>query len=245
MPKYTNRRPAGSYGHAVGVLALEATAPVPPGDSGNTSSFNYPAVYQKIPGLDTPKCLSGDLGWTSKVVEAAILLEKRGVRGITSNCGYMIFFQKAVQEAVSIPVCLSPLVLLPFVGATLGESRSIGVMCADSSKLTVELMERAGLKVPNPIIFQGMLHTSEYRTAMLEEKKDTVDTDIIAEEVRSTVRELVCKHPEMGAIVFESSCQGAFASSAQEAVTLPCYNFVTMVDLMIAAETPHSYHGFC
>jgi len=36
-------------------------------------------------------------------IEAAIQLEKEGVKGITTSCGFLAPFQKQLADAVSIP----------------------------------------------------------------------------------------------------------------------------------------------
>src|SRR6185437_15407821 len=98
---------AGS--EAIGILMLDCRLPFIPGDVGNASTYRYPVLFKTVPGLSTAVCLNGAPEFAAAAVAAAKALEVEGVRGISSDCGFMLQFQDAVREAVSVPVCLSSL----------------------------------------------------------------------------------------------------------------------------------------
>src|SRR5215475_7581032 len=110
MTVYRTRRGARNYGQAVGILQLDCSLPFIPGDVDNASTYQYPVLYRVVPGLSTRACLDG-----APVVEAAVELERQGVRAIASDCGFMLQFQDAVRAAVRVPVALSSLLQLPFI----------------------------------------------------------------------------------------------------------------------------------
>ncbi|HEY9567403.1 MAG TPA: hypothetical protein VIR38_04890, partial [Thalassobaculum sp.] len=140
MPVFHTRRGARNYGFAVGIIQLDCSLPFVPGDVDNASTYRYPVLYSAVPGLSTAACLRGAPDLAKSVVEAAVALERQGVRCISSDCGFMLQFQGAVREAVRIPVAMSPLLQLPVIGAAIAPGRAIGIITADSGNLTTEFM---------------------------------------------------------------------------------------------------------
>src|SRR5579872_6604743 len=100
MAIYRTRHGAESYGQAVGILMLDCRLPFIPGDVGNAHTYRYPVVFKTAPGLSTAICLNGAPELIAAAVDAAKALEAEGVRGISSDCGFMLQFQDAVREAV-------------------------------------------------------------------------------------------------------------------------------------------------
>ncbi len=59
------------------------------------------------------------------IIVVAKDLEKMGVRAITSDCGFMIRFQKKVAASVDVPVILSSLLLLPLLSVPFPVSKKL------------------------------------------------------------------------------------------------------------------------
>ncbi len=141
MGLYEVRAGAESYGHEIGILLVDCSTPFIPGDVGNASTYSYPVLYHTVQGCSLERLINlGDETLADTVIEAAKFLEQRGVKGITSDCGFMIRFQEAVAKAVNIPVFLSAMTQLPMVGATLGWSRPVGIITANAKRMTPELL---------------------------------------------------------------------------------------------------------
>jgi len=225
---------ATSAGQSIGILMLDCRLPFIPGDVGNASSYSYPVVYKTVPGLSTAVCLAGAPEFAAAAVEAARALAAEGVRGISSDCGFMLQFQDAVREAVSVPVCLSSLLQLPLVAATLERSRPIAVITADSSNLTPAFLRRNGIAVDNPILIRGMQDKPEFKTAVFDEK-GTLDSDLITAETTDVVRGVLEEHPDLGAVLLECSMLPPYAKAVQDATGVPVYDFVTMIDYLESA----------
>lgn len=243
MAMHKTRPQAESYGQAVGILLLDASAPFIPGDVGNASSYKYPVIYRTVPGLTTEACLSGAPEFTPKVIEAARWLESQGVRAVSSDCGFMLQYQEAVRAAVRIPVCLSSLLQLPMIARTLDRSRPIAVVTADSTKLTPDFLTRAGIFVGNQLVIRGMQDQPEFRGAVLEEK-GTLDSDLIAGETVGVCRQALAEFPNLGAVLLECSMLPPYAKAVQDAVGVPVYDFVSMIDYARAATHRTRYSGF-
>lgn len=243
MRIYRTRRGARNYGFAVGILQLDCSLPFIPGDVDNATTYGYPVLYRAISGLSTATCLRGAPEMTRAVVEAARELEAQGVRVISSDCGFMLQFQAAVRSAVRVPVVMSGLLQLPMIAASLDARRPIAIITADSSNLTTDFMARAGLPVPpNPLVIRGLQDQPEFRSAVFDEK-GTIDADLVEAEVVGVAREIAGAHPDLGAILLECSMLPPYSRAIQEAVGVPVFDFITMIDHFYQATHQRSYQG--
>ncbi len=242
MTVYRTGKTAETYGQAVGILLLDVRLPFIPGDVANASTYGYPVIYKTVPGLSTAVCLAGAPEFSAAVVKAAQELEAQGVKGISSDCGFMLQFQSAVGNAVRVPACLSSLLQLPFVGRTMEPSRPIGVITADSRNLTMDFLAGAGIKPKNPVVIRGMQSEPEFEAAVFEEK-GTLDSDAITGETVGVAKKMVEEHPDMGAIVLECSMLPPYAKAVQEAAGVPVFDFITMIDYMQSGTLRRAYAG--
>ena len=243
MPVYRVRPEAESYGQAVGILLIDVRVPYIPGDVANASSFSYPVIYKTVKGLDATACLKRSPEFDGKMAEAARELEARGVKGISSDCGFLIQFQETVAEAVDVPVCLSSLLQIPFIARSLDPARPIGVITADSSRLSKAFLENSGLELPpNPVIIRGLQDEPEFKSAAMD-ASGTLDSDLITEETVNMAQSMIAEHPNMGAILLECSMLPPYAKAVQDAVDLPVYDFMTAIDYLNAGTQHKSYVG--
>lgn len=243
MVLHRTRPSAESYGHSVGILLLEARLPFIPGDVRNASTFGYPVLYKTVAGLSAADCLRGASEFAGAVTEAARALEGQGVRGITSDCGAMLTFQDAVRDVVQVPVCLSSLLQLPTVARSLDAARPIAVITAHSKNLTHDMLARARLSVPNPIVIRGMEDAAEFKSAVLQEK-GTLDSDRITEEAVEVTRQALRDYPDLGAVILECSVLPPYAKAIQDAISVPVYDFITMIDYLQGATHRTRYVGY-
>ncbi|MBW7921110.1 MAG: aspartate/glutamate racemase family protein [Rubellimicrobium sp.] len=243
MPIYKVRPHAESYGHDIGILLIDCRTPFIPGDVGNATSYRYPVLYRTVPDVTLDRLINrGDLSLTGNVLATARGLEAVGVRAITSDCGYMLHFQKQVAAAVSIPVMLSPLLQLPFVESLLGDDAAIGIICANRQRLTPDLL---AIALPNPrlpVHVAGLETCPNFRGPILDET-DTLDSDAIEAEVVAAASQLCDAHPAIGAIVMECSNLPPYAHAVQAATGRPVFDFLTMIDHVRAATRRRRYAG--
>jgi len=242
MATYRTRRGARNYGIAVGILQLDCSLPFIPGDVDNADTYDFPVIYRVVPGLSTKACLAGAPELARAAVETAVELEKQGVRAISSDCGFMLQFQNQVREAVRVPVCMSSLLQLPLIASSLAPARPIAVITADSNNLTPQFLARAGIAVPNKLVIRGLQDKPEFKTAVFDEK-GSLDAGLVEFEVVSTVRDIAREHPDLGAVLFECSMLPPYARAVQDAVGLPVFDFVTMINQLHAATHARRYDG--
>lgn len=243
MPIYKVRPQAESYGHDIGILLIDCRTPFIPGDVGNASSYKFPVLYKTVPDVTLDRLIEqGDLSLTDRVIETAKALEASGVKAITSDCGYMMHFQRQVAAAVTIPVMLSSLLQLPFISSLLAPERSIGVICANKRRLTPELLEKALPDKSRKLHIAGMEDCPNFRGPILDET-DTLDSDAIEDEIVKKAQDLCAEYPSIGAILLECSNMPPYAHAVQKATGRPVYDFLTMINTVQSAARRKPYQG--
>ena len=240
MPIYHKRPSAEAYGLSAGVLVLEAWESHVPGDMSNASSYGYPVTYKTVPGATVERTTTGDPTLEAAFVESARELESRGVRCITSNCGFMVRFQAAVADTVDVPVGLSSLIQLPLVAASLG-GRPIGIITALSHRLGDDLLARSGLRAETPIVVTGLQDGPEFIGVL--EGRGALDSDRLEGEMVEAAERLLDMEPDLGAIVLECALLPAYAKAVQDATDLPVFDFLTLANYLQSGVQRTAYEG--
>jgi hypothetical protein len=244
LATYPTRPGCNSYGHALGLLVLDIDCPYVPGDVGNASTFSYPVLYGSAHGVDVQRILfEPDPNDQNAVIEAAKDLARRGVGGISSNCGFMIRYQAATAAALDIPVFLSSLLQLPMILASVGHGRSVGVIAAHSDPLTAELLSLAGVGPDDPVAVAGMEDQPEFRRSMLD-LDGGLDAAKMEEEIVTVAKGLQQRTPNMGAILLECAVLPPYAHAVQRATGLPVFDFVTMINYFHNANHRQAFQGY-
>lgn len=219
------------YGPSIGVLILETSFPRIPGSMGNLHTFPFPVVHKVIKGTGVNNIiLNPNLSLVKHFIEGAKELEKEGVKGITTSCGFLGMFQKEVADAVSIPVFCSSLLQVPMAARMLKKDQKVGVMTADSRNLTEKNLRPMGIDDSFKVSIVGMENSSEFWGVFFEDNLE-MDIEKMETEAVEVARDLVKREP-IGAIVLECSTLPPFAPAIQRATRLPVFDFVTLTNLM-------------
>jgi len=242
MPRY-RIRDADSYGHAVGILMLDYRGPFIPGDVGNATSYDYPVLFKVVKGLTFDRVKAGDQSVTDDIVEAARELEQFGVRGISSDCGFLVKYQAAVAGAVKVPVFMSSLLQIPFLSLMFDPSRPVGCITATRKALGNQVLEMAGIKSDINVVVHGMEDYEHFKWAILEEGGE-LDSDLIEEEVVTEARRMQDMYPDLGAIMLECSLLPPYASAVQKATGLPVFDFMSMINYFYEGTHRQPYQGY-
>src|SRR5256712_4978923 len=140
------------YGFTVGILMLDTRFPRIPGDMGNAATFPFPVRYQRVSGADPDRVVrQGAAGLLGAFVDGARQLESEGVGAITTNCGFLVKFQRELATSVRVPVFTSSLLLVPLVHRLLPPSQRIGILTVDAGSLTQEHLDGAGISGDIPL----------------------------------------------------------------------------------------------
>lgn len=243
MTRYESRPGAVSYGHEIGILLVDCRTPFIPGDVGNASTYDFTVLYELMPGVSLERLINGgDLSMVDIVVEHARKLEDAGVRAITSDCGYMLYFQNAVAQQLRIPVMLSSLLQLPFIGSLLGKNQSIGLICANRRRLTGELLGPLLKTVQCPVRIGGMETYSAFRGPILDETP-MLDQDAVQAAVLDRADHMLQANPDIGAWLLECSNLPPYAAALQRTTGRPVFDFVTLINHVRAACHRQEFSG--
>lgn len=231
-----------SYGTTIGILLLNTRMPFIPGDVGNASTYKFPVLYRVVGDLLLNRLLEGDPTLAAPIIREAQVLEQSGVAAITSDCGYMALFQSQVAECVKVPVFLSSWLQVPFISRTLAPNKNIGALVADRRHIRKEMFRAAGISDMDRVHIAGMEDQPAFSSAILREEGQ-LDSDAIEREAVSKARDLVQKHPDIGAMLLECSDLPPYATAINQALHLPVYDFVTMINYVYSSVATARYTG--
>ncbi|MCE1235944.1 MAG: aspartate/glutamate racemase family protein [Hyphomicrobiales bacterium] len=219
---------------------LEAKFPRIFGDMGNAETWPFPVLYRVVRGASPEKVvLEGARGLLPDFVEAARDLVRLGAEAITTNCGFLALFQAELAEAVGVPVATSSLMQVPWVQATLPPGRRVGIVTVSAATLTPTHLAGAGAPLDAPIA--GTEGGCEFFRVLIRAEKDDMDLGLAQADVVAAGRDLVARHPEVGAIVLECTNMPPYARALSEAVGLPVYDVYSMITWFHAGLRPRRF----
>jgi len=223
------------YGFTVGILMLDTRFPRIPGDMGNAATFPFPVRYHRVSGAAPDLVVRrGAEGLLPAFIEGARQLEREGVGAITTNCGFLVKYQRELAEAVSVPVFTSSLLLVPLVHRLLPAGRRVGIMTVSAATLGAEHLRGAGIGSDIPIAVAGLETEKEFTRVLLGDELE-LDVEAAREEHVRVARRLVGEHPDLGAIVLECTNMPPYAADIQRETGLPVFDIVSLVTLVHAA----------
>lgn len=230
-------------GEAIGILLLDTSVPFVPGDVANATTYSFPVRFRKVEGFTVERALGRDPGVYECVLEAARDLERQGVRAITGDCGFMGIHQKRLAREVSIPVFLSSLLQIPFISNMISDKARIAVITADSRSLDAGLLEAVGVADASKLVLAGLENRPHFYRFAIEES-GSLDTGAVEKELVETARNTVAENPDVRAILLECSLLPPYGAAVQEAVNLPVFDYITMIDHVFSAVVKKRYTGF-
>ena len=220
------------YGFAVGILMLDTRFPRIPGDMGHAATFPFPVRYHRVAGADPDRVVRGGAeGLLEPFVEGARRLEAEGVGAITTNCGFLVKFQRELAAAVRVPVFTSSLLLVPLVHAMLPPGRRIGILTVHAGSLTPAHLAGAGIGPEVSLAVAG-LETEKEFTRVLLGNELVLDVNLAREEHVRVARRLVAEHPDVGAIVLECTNMPPYAADVQRETGRPVFDITSLVRMV-------------
>jgi len=230
------------YGFTVGILMLDTRFPRIPGDMGNAATFPFPVRYHRVGGADPDLVVRrGAEGLLPDFVEGARALEREGVGAITTNCGFLVKYQRDLAAAVAVPVFTSSLLLVPLVHRMLPAGRRVGLMTVNAASLGPEHLAGAGIGPDLPLAVAGMEGEKEFTRVLLDDELE-LDVDLAREEHVRVARRLVAEHPDIGAIVLECTNMPPYTADIQRETGRPVFDITSLVrmahDALAAGRAP-------
>lgn len=234
--------PSAHYtaGFPVGIIAVDLLYPKMPGNVANATTYPFPVLYKKV-SFEIERLFEGDCGLEEEIVNAAKELESEGVRAIVGACGYFVHFQRAVAEAVNVPVFLSSLCQLPMIKLSVSEKKNILILAASGEHIDEKALSVVGVDNERIIVRDiGSLPAF----SPIRYGKKALDNGKLTEELCRVVTEELNKNPNVGAILLECSDLPPYASAIQSVCGLPVFDFNTMIDLIYHSVVQKTYYGY-
>jgi len=223
------------YGFTVGILMLDTRFPRIVGDMGNAATFDFPVRYQRVTRADPDLVVRrGAEGLLPAFIDGARALEREGVGAITTNCGFLVKFQRQLAAAVRVPVFTSSLLMVPLVARMLGPGRRVGIMTVSAATLTREHLEVSGIGPDIPVAIAGLETEKEFTRVLLGDEPE-LDVDAARDEHVRVARRLVAEHPDLGAVVLECTNMPPYTADVQRVTGLPVFDVVSLVRLVHGA----------
>ena len=224
----------------IGILMTDAVIQRPVGDVGNPVTYPFEPLYEQVAGASLELLIRRkDPALLPPFVAAGRRLVARGARALTSTCGFLILFQEELTAALPVPVFTSSLLQLPMIARSLPPHRRIGVLTADGSALTADLLRRAGAD-PARLVCQGLESHPHFAEAIFS-GSGRLDQAAVGVEVVTAARHLAAACGDLGAILLECANLPPYAAAVQAATGLPVFDFNSMIGQIAAAMAPAGY----
>ncbi|MCP1835557.1 hypothetical protein J2R76_003895 [Bradyrhizobium sp. USDA 4532] len=217
---------------ALGILQLQNTPQTMAGSLSNPATFRFPTICRQVPGAWTKNVVFGgeDDKMEAAFITAARHLVREGAIAITSNCGFTIKYQKAMTQALSVPVSMSSLLLLPYLIATI--KGRVGILTFDSRPLTSVLLRHAGVESHDRITVAGIENSETWRIMSGPENNYSIPQ--VARDVGAAIALMRKRCDDVEAILFECAGFPIVTQQVREQTRLPVYDAVTNAELLMS-----------
>lgn len=221
----------------LGLLELENKPLDLPGALSVPGTFEFPLERSTVPGAWVRNVVDGDGSVASAYIDCARQLESDGVAAIMANCGFTALFQSQVAAAVSVPVVMSSLSLVPFVAKTLPPGRKIGIITYDSGDLGEQHFAAAGWSSDEvPVSIAGIEGSETWRR--LADPVPVITPDLLIDDVMAAVTSLVQSDSAIAALVFECAGFPLASETARRATGLPVADYFCLAKMLIETSPP-------
>lgn len=228
------------YGVDVGILMVRTYFTRYLGDIGNGATWDFPVNYKIV--YDAVPSKMTDLHNASLLEpfkEAATELIAEGATGITTTCGFLSIYQNELADHCGVPVASSALLQVPLVQTIIGSKKRVGIMTYNGEVLDGPYLEAVNVPLDTPV--RGMSQDSEF-VRWIKEGDASVPFKTLRKEVVANARDFYEKNPDLGAIVLECTNLAPFAPDISDALGLPVFDCVTLVNWFQGGLKPKRHY---
>ncbi|MCI2062828.1 MAG: aspartate/glutamate racemase family protein [Eubacteriaceae bacterium] len=234
-------------GFPIGILYLEDVHyPLMPGNVVNGYTFDFPVRYRAVEGLDIPNLVFKEPTEEvyQSILKAGKSLEADGCRAISGACGFFGNYQRKLADDLNIPVALSSLLQLPWIGTILKPGQKIGVLTADQSSLTDNVFENCSIsrELRKRLIMKDLRNEPEF--SCIPEARGEFDNGTVQQEVVAKALEITEDDPDVRAILLECSDMPPYAFAVQQATGCMVFDYTTLIKWLYSAAAQMPYKGF-
>ncbi|HEX5494678.1 MAG TPA: aspartate/glutamate racemase family protein [Mycobacteriales bacterium] len=225
------------YGFDIGIIMLNNDCPRPVGDIGNAATWPFPVLYEVVEDAVPSRVVENAAeGLLPDFVTAARRLERAGVRGITTSCGFLAIFQRELAAAVTVPVAASSLLQVPVALRSLSDERRVCVLTINAQTLGPRHFRGVGVtdREFERVVVVG-LEDSEHLYGALVGGSRALDVEAAERELVDAARRAVAEDGSIGAFVFECTNLPPYSAAVRAALNRPVWDTVTLVRSFRAA----------
>jgi Asp/Glu/hydantoin racemase len=232
----------GVAGYAVGVLHMASPFAFVPGNIQNATTMPFPVAYECVPSVTLQEVLSGHPKVEEGLVLAAQRLEGRGVRSIVGACGSFANFQRALTNAVSVPVFASVLVQVPWLLNCMSARRRLGIVFADRKSFTRGLQDQCGICDMGRLAITDCIDLAPFRA--LIDRPYAIAHEALMAAVTAHISSFARMHSDLGAVMLQCSELAPYAAAIQAAVGVPVIDVNTLVEWAHSISVRVPYTGY-
>jgi len=230
-----------TYGQIAGILMTDSTIPRAPGDPGHAETFPFPVRYGVVRGFPFDDLVEVRMDHVDLVIEAALALEREGVRFVAGDCGLFSLFQAEVTNRLAIPFLGSPLSMIPMISAFVPASKRIGLITGDTRILRDEHLRAAGTS-RDRLAIRGMEEGREFQRVVLE-REETLDVEAMRQGVLDVAGGLAGE--PLGAVVLECTNLVTFRSDVQRLLGVPVFDMVSLIEFFAGGYAQREFSSRC
>lgn len=223
----------------LGILMLETRFPRVYGDAGNPATWPFPVRIRVVPGASAARVIGERaLGLVDAFIAAGQALADEGAAGITTTCGFLCLHQDRIARALSVPFASSSLLQAPLVARLLPAGRRVGVLTVDGASLGAEHLRAAGIDPATPVV--GAEGGAEFSRVLLGDLS-ALDLAAAQADLLDAGRQLLARHPDIGAIVLECANMPPYAAALSSRLGVPVYDWYSMVTWFAQGLQPRAF----
>ncbi|TFI42519.1 aspartate/glutamate racemase family protein [Rhodococcus sp. 1R11] len=242
-------KPGRTFGGvAIGVLLFGVAGyALPPGSVENATTYKYPVHFRSVASATVDNVVRPGLNdeVLKDLIEAAQELVDQGCRAIIGGCGYFGNYIPEVREAVSVPCFMSSLMQLPMILNSMASDRKVAIICADGLALPGSAaLRNCGIAEESRLVIAGGNVSEMPEMDLILTNSGGYNPKKLEREIVSVAQQLVQDDPTIGAILLECTLFPAVSHSVQDAVGLPVFDYMSMIDWVQGAIVQRRYHGY-
>lgn len=213
-------------GIRLGILTLASRHELVPGNVQHAGSFPFPTAYAVVENVPLPLLMAGDEVVLPAILEAVRTLETLGVDMIVGACGSFGHYQRDVAAAARMPVCLSPLVQVPFLLSILPSDRTLGIVFARTSAFTDKVKAQCGIVDTSRIVAVGADALDSFAPILDPDLR--LDSRRLQDDMVGLLSETLTTHQSIGAWLLQCSDLPPYAAAIASATGLPVFDMATL-----------------
>ncbi|MFK8079816.1 MAG: aspartate/glutamate racemase family protein [Granulosicoccus sp.] len=223
----SDKLPQAVSSGTIGVIMLDTRFPRFQGDIGNPHTWPFEVIFEVVSGASARAVVTDTATQNLQpIINAGINLQRKGVSGITTSCGFLSLFQREIAQHLEVPFLASSLAQLPWIQATLPTDKRVGILTISADSLTPAHLHAAGIDSQVPV--HGCEDGREFTRSILG-NLSTMDYSLCERDNIEAALDFRHRYPDLGAIVLECTNMAPYASAIQQATGLPVYSIYTLI----------------